>query len=58
MMYQILKSGDQVLLDSSFNNSSIVEVISQTPNRMFTRIKDENSDWEVMTNRLEKINGN
>jgi len=50
-----LKEGETVILDAGYNNSSEVVIISFTPNEMFARIKDENSDWEVMTNRLSPL---
>jgi hypothetical protein len=55
MDYERFEKGEVVRLDADFNNSSIVEVISQSPRKLFTRIKDENSDWEVMTDRLSHI---
>ena len=55
MNYEKFEPEETVVLDKNFNNHSEVEVVSQTLNRMFTRVKDENSDWEVMTNRLTKL---
>lgn len=55
MIFEQFDKDEPAILDENFANSSIVTVISQTPRRMFTRIKDESSDWEVMTTRLSKI---
>jgi hypothetical protein len=42
--------GEEVILD----NSSIVTVIHQTPNKLFTTVKSGNREWDVMTNRLSR----
>lgn len=55
MIFEQFDKDELATLDENFANSSTVKVTSQTPRRMFTRIKDENSDWEVMTTRLSKI---
>ena len=53
-MRKYLKEGTKVRLDTTFANSSIVEVVSQTSGRLYTKVKsDEGHQWEVMTNRLE-----
>jgi hypothetical protein len=42
-----------VILDYEYQNYSSVEVVSQTPNNMFTRVKNEaGAEWDVMTARL------
>ena len=53
-LYTLLAVGQLVMLDKDFNNASEVEVVYQSPKRLFTKIKDPNGDytWEVMTNRL------
>jgi hypothetical protein len=58
-MRKYLKEGTKVRLDTTFANSSIVEVVSQTSGRLYTKVKsDEGHQWEVMTNRLEILNEN
>jgi hypothetical protein len=53
-LWEKFKKGEMVILDSDHNNSSEVEVVWQTPNNMFTKVKNkENYQWEVMTARLE-----
>lgn len=52
-LYILLTAGQSVRLDKDFRNSSIVEVVSQTPRRLYTRVKAPNGyEWDVMTNRL------
>ncbi len=52
-LYTLLTAGQSVRLDEGFRNSSIVEVVSQTPRRLYTRVKAPNGyEWDVMTNRL------
>ena len=52
-LYTLLTAGQSVRLDKDFRNSSIVEVVSQTPRRIYTRVKAPNGyEWDVMTNRL------
>lgn len=52
-LYTLLAAGLKVRLDKNFRNSSIVEVVSQTPRRLYTRVKAPNGyEWDVMTNRL------
>ena len=52
-LYTLLAAGLKVRLDKDFRNSSIVEVVSQTPRRLYTRVKAPNGyEWDVMTNRL------
>ena len=49
----LLTAGQLVELDKDFANSSTVEVVTQTPMRLYTRVKAPNGyDWDVMTNRL------
>lgn len=49
-------TGEKVLLDKGKHNSGFVVVISQTNGKLFTEVKDVNSDrsWSVMTIRLTK----
>ena len=52
-LYALLTAGQSVMLDKDFRNSSIVEVVSQTPRRPYTRVKASNGyEWDVMTDRL------
>ena len=52
-LYTLLTAGQLVELDKEFANSSIVEVVTQTPMRLYTRVKAPNGyEWDVMTNRL------
>ena len=52
-LYTLLTAGQSVRLDKGFRNSSIVEVVCQTPRRLYTRVKAPNGyEWDVMTNRL------
>jgi hypothetical protein len=55
--WQQYDKGTLVHLDKKYANHSIVEVVSQTPYNMFTKVKapDTGYEWEVMTNRLSKI---
>lgn len=49
---RLLAAGQLVCLDKGFTNQSIVEVVSQTPNRLFTTVKSDDVQWQVMTYRL------
>lgn len=53
-LYTLLAVGQLVILDKDFNNASEVEVVYQSPKRLFTTIKDPQGSytWDVMTNRL------
>jgi hypothetical protein len=53
-LYTLLAVGQLVMLDKDFNNASEVEVVYQSPKRLFTTIKDPQGSyaWDVMTNRL------
>lgn len=52
-LYTLLTAGQLVELDKDFANSSIVEVVTQTPMRLYTRVKAPNGyEWDVMTDRL------
>ena len=52
-LYILLTAGQLVELDKEFANSSIVEVVTQTPMRLYTRVKAPNGyEWDVMTDRL------
>lgn len=50
----LLVVGQIVWLDYDLVNKSKVEVVEQTPQKMFTTVKDPNGDytWSVMTYRL------
>ncbi len=56
MLRREFKPGEKVILDEKYANSSIVEVVSQTPKKLYTMVKSETSEWEVMTIRLTSIN--
>ena len=51
---QKFKTGETVWLDKDTSNSSEVNVISQTPLRLFTSVTDGANNWDVMTSRLTK----
>ena len=52
-LYTLLTTGQLVELDKDFANSSMVEVVTQTPKRLYTRVKAQNGyEWDVMTYRL------
>ena len=52
-LYTLLTAGQLVELDKEFANSSIVVVVTQTPMRLYTRVKAPNGyEWDVMTDRL------
>ena len=52
-LYTLLTTGQLVELDKDFANSSMVEVVTQTPMRLYTRVKAPNGyEWDVMTYRL------
>lgn len=44
--------GSTVILDGDLSNSSEVEVVSQTPKRLFTSVRVGSRIWDVMTIRL------
>ena len=56
------KPGDKVKLDEGFANTSIVRIISMTPQMLYSRVvpveienpKDEDA-WDTMTNRLTPL---
>lgn len=56
-LYTLLTTGQTVWLDKDLANSSRVEVVSQTPKRMFTTVTSngELDTWEVMTYRLTAL---
>lgn len=60
-MRKEFKPGQKVRLDVDFNNSSIVTVVNQTPNKLFTTVSCEIEneqvprEWEVMTYRLSEL---
>jgi len=52
-LYTLLTAGELVMLDKNYRNNSMIEVVSQTSRRLFTRVKTPNGyEWDVMTNRL------
>lgn len=52
---KMLQHGTQVYMDN--NKKYVYTVVSQTPRFMFTKICDDKGMvWDVMTNRLTKIN--
>lgn len=56
-LYTLLTTGQTVWLDKDLANSSRVEVVSQTPKRMFTTVTSNGGvdTWEVMTYRLTPL---
>ena len=45
-LYTLLTTGQSVRLDKDFRNSIIVEVVNQTPRRLYTRVKALNGyEW-------------
>lgn len=54
-LYKEFKIGEEVWLDKDLANSSKVIVISQTPKRLYTTVKGNESTWDVMTYRLTTI---
>ncbi len=53
-MREQYSTGQLVRLDENFSNTSIVEVVSQTPNLLFTTVKSNGVEWQVMTYRLSQ----
>jgi hypothetical protein len=51
---QKLDKGSLVTLDKGYANSSNVEVVSQTPGKLYTevRVPGNKESWSVMTDRL------
>ena len=56
-LYTLLTTGQTVWLDKDLANSSKVEVVSQTPKRMFATVTSNGGldTWEVMTYRLTAL---
>lgn len=50
-----LTIGEIVTLDKGYSTECQVEVVSQTPKKLLTRIRKGTTEWEVMTYRLTKI---
>ena len=52
------KEGSLVMLDVGFRSSGVVEVVKQSPHRLYTTVLNPISGyiWDVMTNRLTTIN--
>jgi len=57
MNFPVYNPGETVSLDAEYANASKVTVVRQTPNRVYTTVKsiDSGSEWDVMTNRLTKV---
>jgi len=55
-LYTLLVAGQQVRLDKGRANSSIVEVVRQTPKGLYTIVTNGESEWSVMTYRLTPCN--
>jgi hypothetical protein len=47
-----LTIGRLVKLDADLRSNSIVRVVRQTPNRLFTTVESNGHQWDVMTRRL------
>ena len=54
-MYKSLIEGQEVQLDKEHANTSKVTVVSQTPLRLYTTVKNDINTWSVMTDRLTEI---
>lgn len=54
-MRKEFEAGQKVNLDKDMANNSVVTVISQTKNKLYTRVKSEDEEWIVMTYRLTGI---
>ena len=50
--------GEKVRLDADYRNTSIVEVVSQSPKLSITAVKYDGQIWEVLTGRLTKLSKN
>lgn len=59
-MHKYFEVGQKAYLDIGFANCSIVEVVRQTPNRLYSTVKSLESaaTWDVMTYRLTPQNEN
>jgi len=55
MLRETYLKDELVILDETFRNKSEVTVVYQTTNKLFTRVKSDLAEWDVMTNRLTKI---
>ena len=56
---RVFLPGEYVWLDRGYSNASQVIVIKQTPQRLYTTVRDElNNEWVVMTYRLTPENSN
>ena len=52
---QEFEIGEIVILDNEYPNYSAVEVVYQTPQKLYTKVRnEEGGEWEVMTIRLTK----
>lgn len=55
-MHQQFEIGQQVVIDKDLGSGGgVVEVVYQTPCRLFTTVKDESETWDVMTYRLSYL---
>lgn len=54
-MRQELKPGERVILDQGSAYGGEVEVVYQTSGRLYTAVKFEDEQWQVMTYRLTKL---
>ena len=52
---QHLNRTQKVILDKGYANESIVEVVIQSHDKLYTMVKDGDDEWTVMTNRLTEI---
>ena len=52
---ELFTRGQKVHLDIDRANTSIVKVVSQTPQRLYTKVTDDDDTWDVMTYRLTEI---
>lgn len=56
MLRKKFNTGDKVRLDKDFHNTSIVEVVAQSPMKLYTRVKSNDTEWDVMTVLLDELN--
>jgi hypothetical protein len=54
--------GDKVRLDAEFSNTSVVVIVSMTPNKLYSRVipselenPTDSDAWDTMTNRLTPL---
>jgi hypothetical protein len=51
------KVGDEVMLDATYANHSLVIIEAFTPHQMYATVKVGTTSWETMTNRLTPKDG-